>query len=267
VAVWVLAILCALAAAPAPAVEPEPMAGEEIVRRVNARDDGRAVARTLTMELVEPGGAVRTRVTRSFRRDFADERRLVMFFEEPPNLKGTALLSWDRADPSRDDEQWLYLPALRKARRVAVSERGRAFLGTDLSFEEMKKETRLAVEDYHWRTLGEETVDGHRCHQLEATPVDDETREELGYGRVLIRVDAELWIPRWVEYWDPRGEPIKTVRLLDVREVQGIWTAHRVEVANPQSGHRTVLQFAEVDYAAELPEDLFRESSLARGAP
>jgi len=259
---------CALAAAPAARAQdgawPD---GEEIARRVNEREDGRAVARILHMELVDKGGTVRTRTTRSFRRDVGDQRRSVLFFEAPANLKGTALLTWDERDPARDDVQWLYLPGLRKTRRVAMSERGRAFLGTDLTFEDMKNETRLAIADYRWQTTGEEVVDGARCWVVEATPVDERTARELGYGRVLLRIDAERWLPRLGEYWDPRGAPLKRVWLGDVREVQGIWTPHRIEAENLQTGHRTRLEFRDVEYEAELPDDLFTEAGLARGAP
>jgi outer membrane lipoprotein-sorting protein len=242
-------------------------AADEVIRRVNERDDGAAVARTLVMELIDEGGATRTRVTRSFRRDVAGERRSVLFFESPANLKGTALLTWDDPDPARDDLQWLYLPGLRKSRRVAMSERGRAFLGTDMSFEDMKNETRVSATDYRWSTVGEETVDGAHCLVLEGVPVDDATARELGYGRLRLRVDAETWVPRLAEYADVRGAPLKTVRLGDVRAVQGIWTSHRVEVENLQTGHRTRLEFRDVDYAPALPDDLFTEPALARGAP
>jgi outer membrane lipoprotein-sorting protein len=263
-AVGAAALVSAPAARAAEAAWPD---GDEIVRRVNARDDGEAVARTLVMELIDPGGASRTRVTRSFRRDFPDERRSVLFFVSPANLKGTALLTWDDPDPGRDDTQWLYLPGLRKSRRIAMSERGRAFLGTDLSFEDMKNETRLSRADYRWRTVGEEAVDGDRCLVVEALPVDERTARELGYGRVLLRIDGERWLPRFAEYWDPRGQPLKTVRLADVRAVDGIWTPHRIEAENLQTGHRTRLEFRDVDYAPELPDDLFTEAALARGAP
>jgi hypothetical protein len=252
---------------PARAAEAELPPGEEIARRVNARDDGRWVARTMTIELAEKDGSVRTRVTRSFRRDFGDARRSVLFFEDPPNLKDTALLTFDYPEPHRDDDQWLYLPALRKSRRIATSERGRAFLGTDLSYEDMKKETRLSLDDYRWRTLGEESVDGHRCLVVEATPVDDATARELGYGRVRIRVDAELWVPRFAEYWAPAGEALKTIRLREIEAVQGIWTPLRIEALTLASGHRTTLAFRDIDYLREVPEELFTESALARGAP
>lgn len=242
--------------------------GAEVARRVNERRDGEAVARTLVMELVEKGGGSRSRETRSFRRDFPNgERRSVLFFEAPANLKGTGLLTWDDPDPARDDVQWLYLPGLRKSRRVAVSERGRSFLGTDFSFEDMKNETRVAAEDYRWTTVGEEEVDGAACLVVEAIPVDERTARELGYGRVLLRIDAALWLPRLVEYWDPKGAPLKTVRLQDVREVQGVWTAHRIEATDLRTGHRTRIEFRDVDYQRALPDDLFTEAALARGAP
>lgn len=263
-ALVLLAATAAFGSDPAPAALP---GGDEVVRRVNARDDGHQASRTLVMELIDRDGSTRTRVTRSFRRDFGDTRRLALFFVEPPNLKGTALLSWDHADPTRGDEQWLYLPALRKSRRVAMAERGRAFLGTDFTFEEIKKETRIAAEDYHWRTVGTATVDDRLCDVVEGVPVSEEVAEQLGYGRVRIRVDAELWIPRFAEYWDTRGEPRKTVRLQDIRAVQGIWTPHRVEAVDLRSGHRTTLLFRDVDYERELPADLFTESALSRGVP
>ncbi len=242
--------------------------GLAIVQRVNARADGESVSRVLVMELIDKSGFRRTRETRSFRRDFAGgERRSVLFFEAPANLKGTALLTWDDPDPTQDDAQWLFLPELRKSRRVAMSERGRSFLGTDLSFEEIKKETRVSIEDYRWRAVGEEEVDGAACFVVEATAVDERTARELGYGRILLRVDAELWIPRFGEYWDPRGEPIKTIRITDLRPIQGIWTPHAIEAENLRTGHRTRLEFRDVDYERSLPDDLFTEAALARGAP
>jgi hypothetical protein len=261
---WLSSTAAPASVAGAQAAWPE---GAEVARRVNERPDGDAVARTLVMELVEKGGAARTRVTRSFRRDFDGERRSVLFFESPANLKGTALLTWDDRDPARDDAQWLYLPGLRKSRRVAMSERGRAFLGTDLSLEDMKNETRLSREDYRWRTIGEETVDDAHCWVVEAVPVDEHTARELGYGRVLLRVDAERWLPRLGEYWDLQGAPLKKVRLADVRTVQGIWTPHRIEAENLRTGHRTVLRFERIDYRSAVPDELLTEAALRRGHP
>jgi hypothetical protein len=234
---------------------------------VNTRDDGSPLTRTLAMELVDRDGTRRTRVLRAFRRDFDGERRSVLFFDEPSAVKGTAFLSWDYADPARDDDQWLYLPELRKTRRIALAERGRAFLGTDLSFEDMKKETKVEERDWVWTAAGEAEVDGASCFVVEGVAVDADTARETGYGRLRMRVDAEKWIPRFLEYWAPDGAPLKTVRLRDVAAFEGRWMAQRIEAENLQTGHRTEIRFERIDPGADVPEDLFTEAALRRGPP
>lgn len=241
--------------------------GDEVARRINARDEGAVATRTLVMEIIEKDGTTRTRSTRAYRRRFDDERRSVLFFDAPANVKGTSLLTWDYDDVAREDAQWLYLPALRKSRRIALSDRGRAFLGTDLSFEDMKNETQVSRADYRWESVGEENVDGQDCIVVEATPVDAETARTLGYGRLRLRVDKAIWMPRFIEYWDPGGAPLKTVRLRDVEQVDGIWAARRIEAENLQTGHRTTLRFETIDHHSEVPEELFTEAAMRRGAP
>jgi hypothetical protein len=256
-----------LALALVASAQPAAPSADEIVARVNARDDGASATRTLVMELVDKDGTTRTRTLRAYRRQLPTERRSVLFFDEPAGVKGTAFLSWDYADPARDDDQWLYLPELRKTRRIALAERGRAFLGTDLSYDDMKKETKVEATDYHWTNAGEETVDGVRCWVVEGTTVDAATARVTGYGRLRMRVDAANWIPRFLEYWDPAGAPLKTVRLLDVQQIDGIWTARRIEATNLQSGHQTRLRFERVDFRTDVAGDALTQDALRRGAP
>lgn len=241
------------------------LSGPEVVARVNARDEGVQVSRHLRMELVDRRGQRRVRETRSFRKYFDGEKRSVLFYLEPKNVRDTAFLTWDHPEPGREDDQWLYLPALRKSRRISATDRGDLFLGTDFTYEDVKLETKLGRDDYRWSSVGEESVDGHPCLLLEATPRDEATAEELGYGRLLLRVDSEIWIVRKGEYWDPGGEMLKTVHVRDIRQVDGIWTAHRVEAENHQNGHRTVFVFSRVDYESPLEDDLFTERALRRG--
>ena len=93
------------------------------VELLNARDEGDSVVRTWQMDLVEKDGAIRARTLRSYRRRFVDGKRAVLFFEDPETVKGTALLTFDYDDATRPDDQWFYLPALRKSRRVAQADR------------------------------------------------------------------------------------------------------------------------------------------------
>lgn len=242
-------------------------AGEEVARRINARSEGQETSRRLVMELIAKDGFSRTRETRFLRRTEEDVRKLVIFYESPKTLEGTAFLTHDHAEPGRDDDLWLYLPALRKVRRIASSDRGRAFLSTDLSYEDVKLETRVSLADYTYRTLGRETEEGEPRLVLEATPVDEDTAYELGYGRVELRVDPAIWLVRRAEYEDPAGRRLKTAWIRDVRQVDGIWTAHEIEVHDHQSGHRTVFHFEDVAYETGIPESAFTPRGLSRGPP
>jgi uncharacterized protein len=241
--------------------------GEEVAQRINARDEGQASVRRVTMELIDRRGGVRVREALFFRRFFEDGKRTVIFYESPSSVRGTAFLTWDYAEADREDAQWLYLPALRRSRRISASDRGDYFLGTDLTYEDVKKETKVALEDYTWRTVGEEEVDGHRCLVVEAVPVSEAISRELGYSRVEFFVDAEIWIVRRAEYHDRADRHLKTSWVKEIRQVDGIWTPHRIEVANHRTGHRTIFTISDVDYGRELSEDLFTEAALRRGPP
>ena len=241
--------------------------GEEVARRINARDQGQHSAQRLVMDLIEKDGFTRTRETRLFRIQEEEGRKLVIFYESPKTLEGTAFLTHDHFEAGREDDLWLYLPALRKTRRIAAADRGRAFLATDLSYEDMKLGTRVSLEDYRWRTLGAEEVEDERRIVVEARPVDEETAEELGYGRVELRVDPSIWLVRRSDFEDPAGRALKTARMEAVRQVDGIWTVHRIEVENHRTGHRTIFRSEDVDYEGEVPEDLFTPRALRRGAP
>jgi len=239
--------------------------GDEVARRINARDEGVAVSRNARMEMTDRHGKTRVQETRSFRVYVGDEKRTVLFYLSPKNVKDTAFLTIDYPEPEHEDDQWLYLPALRKVRRISASDRGDYFLGTDFTYEDIKKETKVSIDDYRRRTLREDTVDGHPVIVVEDVPVSEEVARELGYGRVVRWVDSEIWMSRRTEFWDVRDNLLKTIVTTDIREVQGIWTPHRLEVTNHKTGHSTILVFSDVDYTAEVDEELFTQQALRRG--
>ena len=241
------------------------LTGREIAQQLNARDDGETLSQSVAMELIDRRGKVRQRRIRSFRKYYGEDKRMVIFFEAPKNIKGTAFLTYDYAGTSREDDQWLYLPALHKVRRISASDRGDYFLGTDFTFEDVKKAGKVEIDDYTFDRAGEEVVDGRRCHVVDAVPVSEKVAGELGYGRVRLWVDAQIWMARKTEMWDVRGHSLKTVVTKEIREVQGIWTAHRVEATHHKTGHRSLFTVTEVDYQNPISDDVFTELALRRG--
>lgn len=262
---WIAALALAAGGAAGPAPADAPPSGREIAERVNARPEGDTLERTIRMELVDRHGSVRVRETRTFRENVGDERRSVLFFESPKNIRGTAFLTHDHIAPGREDDQWLYLPAARKVRRISAADRGDYFLGTDLTYDDMKNEGRLSLSDYRFQNLGREDVDGRHCWKLEGTPVSKAVADELGYGRVQLWVDPDLWMVVRSEIWDVNGNPLKTVRFGDIQQVDGIWTPFEITAVNHKTGHETVLRASDVHYRAKLDDRLFTASALRRG--
>ncbi len=239
--------------------------GMEVARMTDKRDDGEFVTQTLKMQLIDRRGKQRERITKTFRKYYGKERRQAIFYLEPSNIKGTAFLVYDYPEKGKDNDQWLYLPALRKTRRISAANRGDYFLGTDMTYEDISLGSKLSLEDYDYKYLKSEMVDGHESYVIEGIPVDDKTAKELGYSKVQAWVDIENAMIRKAEYWDIAGNNLKTIQVTDIRKVDGIWTGHKFEIVNHKTGHKTIFTFNDVDYNSTVPDDVFTEDALVIG--
>ena len=217
------------------------------------------------MQLIDRRGKQRERLTQSLRKYYGKERRQAIFYLKPSNIKGTAFLVYDYPEKGKDNDQWLYLPALRKTRRISAAHRGDYFLGTDMTYEDINPGNKLSVEDYDYKYLKSEMVDGHQSYVIEGIPVDDKTAKELGYSKAQAWVDIENAMIRKAEYWDIAGNHLKTLQVKDIRKVDGIWTGHKLEIQNHKTGHKTIFTFSDVDYNSTVPDDVFTEEALVIG--
>lgn len=241
--------------------------GRWVIEQVNAVDEGVHVTRKMTMRMVDRRGKERKRELLSYRKYFGAEKHTVLYYLSPRNVKDTGFLTYDYPAAEVDDDQWLYLPALRKARRISASDRGDYFLGTDFTYEDIKKEGKIETGDYHFETLGKEVIDGKEVILVESLPVDTGTARELGYGKVHTWVDPVTWLVVKARYWDVKMNDLKTLNISDIRQVDGIWTRHHMEIDNHKTGHYTEFVFSGVDYQAPVSDKVFTRQSLTRGAP
>ena len=248
-----------------PAVAQEALTGDAIIEKINAREDGEHVKRRFVVELTDRNGRTRTEETIAQRRYFGDEKRTIIFYTDPNNVRGTGFLTFDYADPEADDDQWLYLPALRKVRRISASDRGDYFLGTDFTYEEIKKEQKVETDDYSFTAAGSEIIDGRSLLIVEGVPVNDEVARELGVSKVVWRIDPDLWLSRVTDYYDRNGNHSRTITLEGVETIDGFLTTTQLFVRNHKTGHSTRIQFLDTDYEIEVPENLFTQARLRRG--
>ena len=260
-----LAALSVSAATNAAEVTDEPLTADQIISVVNAVDEGEQVTRALIMDLTDRRGKVRSRTAINYRKHYGGEMRTALFFLEPANIRDTAFLVWDYEEYGKDDDQWLYLPALRKVRRVSAGHRGDHFLGTDFTYEDMKLDGKLESLDYEFTIVGEERIEGVVHHHLEALPKSADIAKELGYSRNHIWVNTENWLVSKVVFWDTKGNLLKTLEVSDISLVDGIWTKHQMTMVNHQTEHRSHFTFSEVDYTTPVGDDMFSKSALQRG--
>jgi len=239
--------------------------GEQVALSINSRDEGEAVSRKLSIEMRDKRGKTRHRETMGYRKYYAGEKRTVIFYLSPRNIKDTAFLTYDYNDPELEDRQWLYLPALRKVRRISASDRGDYFLGTDMTYEDIKLETRVSTSDFNFQTLGTCNTDGNPGLQIEGRPKTKEIARELGYSKTLSCVDNTIWMVRHSQFWGLKGKLLKTITISNIEKVQGIWTQHNIDVENHKTGHSTKLTFSAVDYQSPVPDDIFTSNAIKRG--
>ncbi len=243
----------------------EDKAALDIMRKVDARDDGDNRTAKLTMVLVDRNGKTRTRTLQTFLKDQGPDTRNLMFFLGPSNVRNTGFLTHDYREPERDDDQWLYLPELRKTKRIASSSKSQSFMGTDFSYADM---TRRVLEEWNYRLLGEREVRGKPAWLVEATPASKTIEQRYGYEKSVLFVRKDIDMVVRAVHWVKDGGRLKYLDMVDLQRIDGVWTAIELDmrtVRNEKTEHRTVLRLEDVRYGQELDEELFTLRRLEKG--
>jgi predicted RND superfamily exporter protein len=244
--------------------------GITIVNNVNNVDDGQQVTRKLTMTMIDKRGKIRVRETQAYRKYYQDEKRTVLFYKKPTNVKGTAFLTFDYKDSAKDDIQWLYLPAMRKVRRISSSDKGDYFLGTDFTYEDIMLEGKLELNDYDFSVLRNERItlesgESFDTVVLSGLPKNKIIAKDLGYARTQIWVDTTNWIVVKADFWDLKSKWLKSLAMTDIRTVDNIITRHTLTINNHKTGHKSIFHFSDVDYISPVKDSLFSKRALKQG--
>jgi hypothetical protein len=190
-----------------------------------------------------------------------DNMRVVRF-SSPPDVEGTATLMVEHA--AGEDDIWIYLPALRKVRRIVASNKKESFVGTDFSYGDVIGQR---VEDWQHTLVREEPIDGHACYVVESVPRDAAVRESSGYSKMVTWIRTDNFVTVKGEYWDRSSQPLKRTQYTNVQLVdneRGKWQAMRLEAVNLQTGHQTVIEFGDFRANQNVPRDYFTTRYLER---
>ena len=265
VAASLLIVAASLVVLPGTAWAQETEEGRALGEKIAARPEPENVDQMIKMVLTDRKGREKERTARMLRKIGDDQRRSIIAFSKPASIKNTAFMTHDFNESAKSDNQWLYLPALRRSRRISASDRGDYFLGTDFTYEDIKDSTKFSLADYHFATDGMEEVDGVSRSVLELTPVSNDIAKELGYSKVRVAVDTENFMPVRAEYWDVSGNSLKTILLQDRVVLEGFWAAKTIIATNHKTGHKTEFKISDIDYSTSLSLSAFTERKLRAG--
>ena len=237
----------------------------EIMKRVYDRDDGDDASSEIQMTLIDRSGAKRERRIKTLAKDFGADSRQVIFFLSPADVEGTGFLTYDYAGVSRDDDQWLYLPSLKKTKRIASADQSGKFLGTDFNYADL---TERENDQYAFELLGEEAVRGEPAWKIRATPNEREI-ERTGYTKSVIWVLKSSYVVVRAVHYVREGQKLKYFDVARLELVEGIWSALEVSMTTKLKDqsveHRTLLSISNLDYGRSHDPELFSVRQLEKG--
>lgn len=181
----------------------------------------------------------------------------IVIFDEPKDLRGTALLTYShKATP---DDQWLYLPTLKRVKRIASSNKSGPFMGSEFAFEDLSATTVEKFKNYRW-LRDEPCGEGLQCYVVERVPADANS----GYARQVTWVDRKHYRIVRMDFYDRRNALLKTLNISGYRAYEGrYWRADQFEMVNHQTGKRTTLSFEDYRFGNGFTERDFDQNSLS----
>lgn len=195
------------------------------------------------LTVVNKDGKVRKKGWKSFREGYAGDARNLIRFTDPPEVKGVGFLSLSRS-AGQNPDQWLYLPSMKRERRIAAQDRDASFVGTDFNYEDMEE---FDHEKYKVALQGEETLDGYPCYVIAATPLEKGGKSVYEKKILYLRKDI-LYLLREDLYRKGEKEPTKRLILSDIQKIDGHWVARRMEMSDLRKGSRTTVLMKEIAF-------------------
>lgn len=240
----------------------------DIMQKVYDREDGNNAIMDMEMLLVDSKGDQRQRTVKSWRRDAGEggkDTETIMFFLEPADVRNTGFLTYDYDDSSKDDDQWLYLPALKKTKRIASSDKSSSFMGTDFTYADM---TKRNINNYTYTLLKEDVVEGNKVWVIESVPANDKEREETGYSKSIAFVRQDNFVViRGVSILQTGGK-VKYMEIRQLEQIDGIWVGTETVMTTKKDKaveHQTILKSRNIQFNQPLDNDLFTTRRLEQG--
>lgn len=213
-----------------------------------------------TLTIMDAKGGERVRQTTTASKKFDETTKIITKFISPADVKGTGLLVYDHKN--QDDDMWIYLPALRKTRRIVSSEKGKSFMGSEFSNADI---SAPKLDDYQYQILGEVTFDGKDCWQIESIPINDQIADDLGFSKKVSYVDKVALFTYKNIFYDFDGEVFKEILLSEYEEMDdGKYMVRKMIAINLQNDRKSVMIIDKLQKGSDLTENSFTPAALEK---
>jgi len=242
------------------------LTGLEIVERCGYKNPGDDQRSKLTITLIDKDGNERKNVYLRLWKDYKGEKKIadkmVLFTEYPPDARGAGFMRWAfTKDAGKYADQWIYLPVLRKTRRVSIRDLGDSFLGSDLTYADISG--RSPDQDEH-KFVKIEQRDGKEFYVVESIPKESKPLYSKRVSWFAKTPDMASCVKVATQYYDAKGTPLKT-QTLKWQQIDDAWLWKRVEVKNVQTKHSSVFEIDDAEVNVGLKDDIFTERTLKVG--
>jgi outer membrane lipoprotein-sorting protein len=203
-------------------------------------------------------GGTSERIIDQYSKDGPNGARMVIVFQQPANVAGSRFLTMDNASGGSD--RWIFLPSLGKVRRVAASESGSNFMGTDFSYDDISSADRDLSLDTH-TILREERINGSACYVIQSVPKNNTSQ----YSKTITWIDKAKYLIYKSEMYDRRGTVVKIMEMSDFKDVQGRLTPMKTKISTVAAGSSTTIYMDIIKYDDPIPDRVFTSAYLETG--
>jgi len=234
-----------------------PLMGPQIMTEVYNRPKGNSMAAELVMTITNSRGATRERSIQQYQLEEQGIDKKLMFFTAPADVRDTSFMTWSY-DSGQADDQWIYLPAMRRIRRIASDSKSDSFMGSDFTYDDMT--LRHPDLDTH-RLTGEEVIGGTRYLIVESVPV--ETRSD--YAKTLSWIDPTTFVGIRKDFVSSRGEVVRRLSVSGFEQIDGFWVITEMTMEDLSKNSSTTIEMRDVSFNNGLGTDFFSERQMQRG--
>lgn len=234
--------------------------GREIMEKVVNKETWNDMTADLYLTIMDSRGNKREREIKSFMKKYSeDETKMLMFFVKPADVKGTSFLIIEHKD--RDDDRYLYLPALRRVKRILSSGKGGSFMASDFSYYDIGKPK---LEDFKYNLVGEEKLDGLLCYIIECLPASPQIEKDTGYSKIVRWVIKDNYMVLKSDYYSRDGKKFKVLDVEKIEEIEKVLFATVMTMKDIISQRISRMEFRNIKVNTGLKDSLFSETSLDR---